>query len=320
MSLRQKLAPITPRPIREAARLIIRGSRRVGYARARYSRPLGSRPNVRLAVCAIFQDEASYLAEWVTFHRLMGVERFYLYDNDSSDDWREVLAPEIRAGIVRATPWPGGPIQGGVQRGAYSDCIRRHRRDTRWIAFIDVDEFLFSPIGRPLPDLLRDFDRVPAIVVNWRNFGTGGWEHRPNGLVTESYVTRAPADSAKSQLVKSIVYPRKTSTHVESIHHFHHYGQAVGEDGQPVRPWTSIRKPSTTKLLRINHYYAKSAEELQRKLAHKAVLGQWRPLSEANLYFADTVRDETILQFLPALKEALARRGQSSSEKTLRYH
>jgi Glycosyltransferase family 92 len=309
MSLRQKLASITPGPVRETVRLVIRGSRRMGYARARYPRPLGTRPDVRLAICAIFKDEASYLAEWVTFHRLMGVDRFYLYDNDSSDDWREVLAPELGAGIVRATAWPGGPIQGGVQRTAYSDCIRRHRRDTRWIAFIDIDEFLFSPLGRPLPDVLRDFDRVPAVVVNWRNFGTGGWEHRPNGLVTENYLTRAPDDFGKSRLVKSIVYPRKTSTYVDSIHHFHHFGQAVGEDRQPVRPWTSLREPSTTDLLRINHYYSKSAEELQRKLAHKRILGQWQLVSEAHRYFDDTVRDETILQFLPALKEALAHRG-----------
>ena len=217
MSLRQKLASITPGPARKVVRLVIRGSRRVGYARARYPRPLGTRPNVRLAACAVFKDEASYLAEWVTFHRLMGVDRFYLYDNDSSDDWRKVLAPEIGAGIVRAMAWPGDAVQGGVQGPAYSDCIRRHSRDARWIAFIDIDEFLFSPSGRPLPDVLTEFDRVPAVVVNWRNFGTGGWEHRPKGLVTENYLTRAPDDFAMSRLVKSIVYPRKTSTRVESL-------------------------------------------------------------------------------------------------------
>src|SRR5947209_4668609 len=45
-------------------------------------------PTTSLAICAIFKDEAPYLAEWVTFHRLMGVDRFYLYDNRSTDSWR----------------------------------------------------------------------------------------------------------------------------------------------------------------------------------------------------------------------------------------
>jgi hypothetical protein len=38
-----------------------------------------------LGAFAIFKDEASYLPEWFEFHRLVGVERFFLYDNGSSD-------------------------------------------------------------------------------------------------------------------------------------------------------------------------------------------------------------------------------------------
>ena len=34
-----------------------------------------------LSVCAIYRDEAHYLAEWIEFHRLVGVERFFLYNN-----------------------------------------------------------------------------------------------------------------------------------------------------------------------------------------------------------------------------------------------
>src|SRR4051794_4496882 len=49
--------------------------RRVDYLRARWPRPLGTRPPIELAACAIFRDEARYLAEWVAFHRIQGVER-----------------------------------------------------------------------------------------------------------------------------------------------------------------------------------------------------------------------------------------------------
>ena len=44
----------------------------------------------------MFHDEASYLREWIEFHRLVGVERFFLYDHESVDDSREVLAPTSR--------------------------------------------------------------------------------------------------------------------------------------------------------------------------------------------------------------------------------
>jgi hypothetical protein len=40
-----------------------------------------------LSICAIFKDEAPYLQEWIEFHRLLGVEKFYLYNNNSRDNF-----------------------------------------------------------------------------------------------------------------------------------------------------------------------------------------------------------------------------------------
>lgn len=43
----------------------------------------GMKP-VYLSICAIFKDEAPYLPEWIEFHRSVGVERFFLYDNSAA--------------------------------------------------------------------------------------------------------------------------------------------------------------------------------------------------------------------------------------------
>lgn len=59
-----------------------------------------ARTKHELAVCAIYRDEADYLAEWVEFHRLVGAERFFLYNNFSEDHHREVLAPYVEEGLV----------------------------------------------------------------------------------------------------------------------------------------------------------------------------------------------------------------------------
>ena len=59
-----------------------------------------------LSICAIYRNEAPYLREWVEFHRLAGVERFFLYDNRSTDEHREVLAPRIEDGTVVVREWP----------------------------------------------------------------------------------------------------------------------------------------------------------------------------------------------------------------------
>ena len=101
-----------------------------------------------LAVCAIYRDEGSYMREWIEFHRLVGVERFFLYDNRSSDDHREVLAPYVERGeVVVHEVADHDWSQETPQLAAYQHCIAEHAGEARWIAFIDLDEFLFSPTG-----------------------------------------------------------------------------------------------------------------------------------------------------------------------------
>jgi len=106
-----------------------------------------------LAICAVFKDEAAYLREWVEFHQLMGVERFYLYNNNSSDRYLDALQPHLASGSVVLHEWPQHP----AQLQAYEHCLKTHGNEADWIAFIDVDEFLFSPNAKLLPDVLAAF-------------------------------------------------------------------------------------------------------------------------------------------------------------------
>jgi hypothetical protein len=297
-----------PSRLRDAARAAREQARRISYLRARWPRPLGTRPPIGLAVCAIFRDEARYLAEWVSFHRLQGVERFYLYDNRSTDDWRSVLEPEITAGIVQVEDWPLVP----GQAASAMDCLERHRRDTRWIAFIDVDEFLFSPTGRPLPEILRDFDTHPNVVVSRHTYGTSGREHPPEGLVIENYLWREADDFVSNHWVKSIVYPRKVVRYA-TPHNFWLRGDAVGEDRGRVQ--AHLRVP-TFELLRINHYYTKSTEEFRRKVAGPdASSGRIR---DRDPFPASAVHDDLILRFAPQLRAMLSSRAADGDPQAVR--
>jgi hypothetical protein len=212
---------------------------------------------VHLAVGAIFRDEARYLPEWLEFHRQYGVERFYLYENDSTDDWNDALAP-FRS-VVELRHWPEHP----GQMSAYTDCVRRHRWDTRWLALIDVDEFLFSPTGRSLPEVLRDFRWVAAVAVNWRCYGPSGHEMPTNTSTVQTYTYRARDDHPLNRHVKSIVFPAAAALPVRSSHFCRVYGRFVGERNDDTQG--AFRDPPTTDQLRINHYIARSAAEWRWK-------------------------------------------------------
>lgn len=60
----------------------------------------------KLSVVAIFKNEADYIYEWIAYHLLMGVEHFYIADNDSSDETAEILKKLENAGLVTYQYWP----------------------------------------------------------------------------------------------------------------------------------------------------------------------------------------------------------------------
>jgi Glycosyltransferase family 92 len=153
-----------------------------------------------LAACLCFKDAGRDLAEWLEFHRMVGVEHFYLYNNESSDGYAAVLRPYQDAGLVTLHDWPGGAQQTPI----YEHCTETYRRQARWIAYIDDDEFLFPVAGEDLRSKLTRYEDYAGIAVCRTVFGTSGHEKRPEGLVLESYTRRQAALGTK---IKSIVNP-----------------------------------------------------------------------------------------------------------------
>ena len=265
-----------------------------------------------LSICAVYRDEAPYLREWVAFHRVVGVERFFLYNNNSTDDHRAALAPYIDEGVVVPHDWPDWP----AQMQTYDDCLKRYRDESRWIAFIDLDEFLFSPTGRPVPEILTGFEQWPGVGVNWAVYGSSGHKTKPEGLVIENYVRRSDNDDLNRH-IKSIADPRRVRAFC-SPHFFMYNGEpgvAVDETGQLVGdPRPSMSKGLSYSLLRVNHYMTKSDEEHHAKIA-RGPADSSIPRAErftpeqldkqARRWSA--VEDRTIQMYLPALREELAR-------------
>jgi hypothetical protein len=257
-----------------------------------------------LSICAIFKNEAPYLAEWIEFHRLVGVERFYLYENNSDDDWERVLRPYVLAGIVDVRPWP---MASPSQFGAYQHFIDRHRGSTQCAAFIDCDEFLFSPKGQTVTAVLErpPFREYGAIAVNWLCFGSGGQELQTDGLVIERFAVRRAADFEWNKNIKSVVRMDCVEEVGGDPHLFKVHGGTWSESGEQVK--ASLVWPPRHEWLRVNHYVTKSREEWVRKIARgRADVPCRRDLAEFEAYQPHEVVDEMVWRFLPELKRRLA--------------
>ncbi len=121
------------------------------------------------SVAAIFRLETPWLREWVSYHHNRGVERFYLFNNDRDhSEARRELAEPIASGLVVMTDFPGD----GRQLQAYDAAIEMARGATRWMAFIDIDEFIVPVVESDLRLVLPRYELYPGLTVNWLSFGT----------------------------------------------------------------------------------------------------------------------------------------------------
>ncbi len=209
-----------------------------------------------LSIAAIMKNEGPYLKEWLDFHILVGVEKFYLYDNGSTDNTTDILKPYIERGIVDYTPFPGR----AQQRPAYYDAIRKHADDTRWLALIDLDEFLVPVKHKTLPEFLRTLPRFSQLIVSWVDYGSNGHETKPDGLVIENYTKHARDNWG----VKSIINPRLI-TYLGNPHYNYVAGPTIDENGKKLAKVNQEKNPTTINKIRCNHYITKShAEYLAR--------------------------------------------------------
>ncbi len=241
-----------------------RGILRFGIMNAlrlrRELRKNNEQPTTYLAVCAIAKNEGPYFKEWIEWHLSMGVEKFYIYDNESTDTTKEVLDPYIKSGIVEYNRFPGYRMQ----LAAYDDCIKRHRFDTRWIAFIDLDEFIVPVRDKNIPEFLSGFDDFPAVEINWLIYGSSGNEKKSPEPVMKRFHSHSQPGHMLNRHVKSIVNPRMVYTMTGCHEAARISGCAADSHGDPITKNFRERIPQQD-VIRINHYAVRSREEFVEK-------------------------------------------------------
>ena len=272
-----------------------------------------------LAICTMFKNEAPWVREWLEYHRLLGFEHFYRYDNESNDGTLNVLQPYVERGIVKIIPWENIPERcdpratdfSCYQLTAFNNCIQRTVGIVDWLAVIDIDEFIVPVKSKEsfhalLKKLLQYPDEkkgkyIGSLKMSWIVYGTSGvWEIPTGKLMTESLYMRALKDYKTHYLTKCLHRPEAVA-------------DCCVHDAKLKKGY--IEKKVPPGYIRINHYWArdeksffmkrfglsfKVPEELQEKLAPEVFQEISSMLDELN-----QVRDTAIFPYLPALREAL---------------
>jgi len=258
----------------------------------------------KLSICAIVKNEAPYLEEWLCYHIEKGVEHFYLYDNGSEDGTKFILVKYKKLGFVT---WEYD-LTVPLQIKAYEKCIKDHRRDTKWCAFIDVDEFIGSEYI--LQDILNSLTNdISVLAIHWLFFGSNGQTAKEKGLVIERFTKR---ETKVNRHLKSIVKMSDAIRTNNNPHAFVVGRNIVNEKGIKLpRQYALITTPPTADIIWLNHYHTKSYDEyIKRKLNYpKSSDGIIRPPEEIKTRFKthdfNEVEDLRLLSYASIVKDSI---------------
>ena len=260
-----------------------------------------------LVIAAIFKAENLYLREWLEFHLLVGVDHFYLYDNDGGEEAAALLKPYEEGGFVTRHPWthvdgtkhdrPTPLKQRNKNHMAFGHCAENYRDRFEWVMKIDIDEFLVPSDGAEslVPALQRYTGRpVKGIRLPRFNFGDSGHRTRPEGLVCESYLRREEVFSDHKDLGNGRFLD--SNRRCNSAHSWSHRTFKRGR----------IVRERDVDGLRVHHYYTKSLEEYLVRQNMSLGRGQSEEDFKDRNRGANAIGDATMLRFAPELKRRLA--------------
>ena len=109
---------------------------------------------------------------------------------------------------------------------------------------------------------LRSHEGRPAVAINWRYFGSAGYESVPAGLVTERFVR---ANALVNDHVKVIAQPAEIFRRRNSDNFYYRLGRlGVTPDGR--RVYGSFAAPSERPLLVLHHYVYRSRQDYEQKM------------------------------------------------------
>lgn len=240
-----------------------------------------------VSICAIFKNEGPYLFEWIEFCRTIGIDHFYLYNNNSTDDFLNVLQPYIESKVVTLIDWP----QRQGQIAAYQDCIKNFSSETNWLGFIDIDEFIVPIHDNNIKTYLKKFSRYPSVKLYWQVFGTSGYVERniKSSILSDFIVCWRKHDEVGKCFYNTAFKFKPNIPQNKGLHHSL-WGTHNGINIPPVNCFGAfsnrgIEKATTSDFpIQVNHYFTKSFNEYIQKTSKGDVYYKKNPHTLAYFY------------------------------------
>lgn len=245
------------------------------------------------AICVSAKDQHDDIDEWIEYHEQLGAGKIYIYDDSSTPPMLGQLKSYIQSGLVEYH-FIGQSNHSSIPRPqlyVYDQCIAHYRARHQFIAFIDVDEFLFlrDPKVADMPALLHDYEAYGGLAVNWVQFGSSGHVHRPRGGTLANFWKCLPLQHPENLHIKTIVNTLYVEQASGDPHHFSYLQGKVAVNERFVPVEGSRTDTNEISRVALYHYVTKSLDEYQSKIGRGSAMKNFKTIE-----FFESIESEAV--------------------------
>lgn len=275
------------------------------------------------------KNEGPYFLEWVAHHLEVGFTDIVIFQNDSDDLTHETLCVLREIGAIQY--YYNRAAVGRHQVRAYERAATLEEyANADWAMALDMDEFLVIKTGDGrLADLISAAPKTDLMMVNWRMFGSSGFEPLNEDLVTERFTMANHQLGGKDQFGAFKALFRPSRFRRPGIHRPHQdldadkplkvcNGSGLALDDYAVKNYNST-DPGGCSLAQINHYMVRDLSSFMLKAvrgsAHQAnrTIGH-RYWTQRNTNFAE---DTSMSPWVARVRERMAALDEASDGRLM---
>jgi hypothetical protein len=149
-----------------------------------------------LTVVTCIKQEDDYIDDFIKIHEKLGVESFIFYDRDG-DNLTNKFKDKKNVTVVKY-PEPNR------HHHSHAYTVKNFQGHSKWMAFIDCDQVLFSPTNTDLKITMQQYEKFAQMQPVWETFGDSWLEKKEPGSVYTRFTKRAKSESGINNHTQSI--------------------------------------------------------------------------------------------------------------------
>ena len=162
---------------------------------------------MNLCLIAIFKNETQIIKEWVNHYLNQGVQKFFLIDNGSSDNYFSIIEPYIKNNIIYLVKDSKPQSQTELYNKYFLNLCKRYT----WAIICDLDEFIYAKNGfkkiSGYLEYINKYKHISQIFIPWKMFGSNGYNTldklQPESVI-KTFTKRF--DYSKNKIVNGITF------------------------------------------------------------------------------------------------------------------